>query len=558
MLTSICRHNFQRKFRTLVALCVDRPHGYCRIATKCDPTMEKPKHQTPVRRIVSKKKQSKLMKRGNVEPKVYMRETIWGISKLLRYYTWESAQEQLEKLAIKWDSYTVNQVLKTHPPMEKTWLFFNWASRKKGFKHDQYTYTTMLDIFGEARRIESMKYVFHQMQEQGIKIDVVTYTSLLHWLSNDGDVDGATALWKEMRDKGCHPTTVSYTAYMKILFDHNRVREATEVYKEMIRVGCSPNCHTYTILMEHLANSGRFKEAMDIFNKMQVAGVQPDKAACNILVSKCCKAMELESMQKILEYMRDKTLVLRISVYREAIETLKAAGASDALLRQVNRHLSCENFDQKETDRHIKEIIDIKSAMDRAVVLHFLKVSSHNCRESSALLAVEYSSKVGIMVERSAYLALFGLLIRTNKLAKVVNVVEEMIRAGVSPGSQQSALLVYRLGLARELDLAAKVFSLLPDEEKNTATYTALIAAFFSSGETEKGLGTFELMRTLGIGASLGTYRVLLNGLEKTGQIGKLETYRKEKKILQAKSCTQNVSPEEKICDLLFAGDFFS
>ncbi|TQE10725.1 hypothetical protein C1H46_003628 [Malus baccata] len=87
--------------------------------------------------------------------------------------------------------------------MEKLWLFFNWVAGFKGFKHDQFTYTTMLDIFGEAGKVSSMTHVFKQMQEKGIKIDDITYTSLMHWLSNAGDVDEVVQIWEEMRAQGC-------------------------------------------------------------------------------------------------------------------------------------------------------------------------------------------------------------------------------------------------------------------------------------------------------------------------------------------------------------------
>lgn len=258
MFTSHGRYNFLKKFNCLIGLCLNGPNGYCRITAKNVHSFQKHEHPKPVRQNTPKTKRSSklLVKKRNVEPKVYMRDTIAKVSNILRYSTWDSAKDELEGLPIKWDSFTVNQVLKTHPPMEKAWLFFNWASRLKGYKHDQFTYTTMMDIFGEARRISSMKHVFQQMQEKGIKIDAVTYTSLLHWLSNDGDVDGAINLWREMRAKGRRPTVVSYTAYMKILFDHRRVKEGAEVYKEMLQAGCKPNCHTYTVLMEHLANAG--------------------------------------------------------------------------------------------------------------------------------------------------------------------------------------------------------------------------------------------------------------------------------------------------------------
>lgn len=204
-------------------------------------------------------------KSSNVEPKVYSRERITKIYNILKYSTWDSAREQLENLLIKWDSYTVNQVLKTHPPMEKAWLFFNWASARKNLKHDQYTYTTMLDIFGEAKRISSMMYVFKQMREKGVKIDVVTYTSLMHWMSNSGSFDGAVELWNEMKAKGCRPTVVSYTAYMKILFDQKKVNEAGDVYREMLESGLSPNCYTYTVLMEYLASSGEWNDFIFFF-----------------------------------------------------------------------------------------------------------------------------------------------------------------------------------------------------------------------------------------------------------------------------------------------------
>ncbi|GAB2253956.1 hypothetical protein Droror1_Dr00021765 [Drosera rotundifolia] len=152
------------------------------------------------------------------------------ILNLLRFSSWDSAKEEVDRMQLKWDSFTVNQVLKTQPPMEKSWLFFNWA--RLGWRG------------------------LNMMEEKGIKVDAITYTSMLHWFSNDGDIDGAVRMWEEMKEKGLYPTVVSYTAYMKILFDHKRVKEAIEVYKELLRSGCSPNCHTYTVLMAYLIDSG--------------------------------------------------------------------------------------------------------------------------------------------------------------------------------------------------------------------------------------------------------------------------------------------------------------
>ncbi|XP_073044889.1 pentatricopeptide repeat-containing protein At2g01390 [Primulina eburnea] len=533
---------------------------------------------TQIHRKVKKSPKSSL-KNEFIEPIVYKSEVIPKVYSILKYSTWDCAQEQLENLPIKWDSYAVNQVLKTHPPMEKAWLFFNWAARRKNFKHDQYTYTTMLDIFGEARRVSSMNFVFEQMKEKGIKIDVVTYTSLMHWMSKDGNVDGAIKVWKEMKEKGCDPTVVSYTAYMKILFDHKRVNEATCVYREMLQSGLSPNVYTYTVLMDYLACSGKVEEALEIFKRMQEAGVQPEKATCNILIEICSTRGETWAMMKILQYMKESSIVLRYPVYQKALEAFKMAGESDFLLRQVHQHLNNECPDKfyampPESDSTIdngialnllnkQNLVAVDSLLtdtmrkgiplDGEVLSKIVEVNCINSRQNHALLAFEYCVELGIAVDRTALLALIGLAVRTNSFQNVMKVVEEMVKQGQSLGAHLNSLLIYRLGCNKELVSAVKIFDLLPDEEKGTSEFTALIGAYFSCGIVDKALEQFEIMRSKGVKIALGTYCVLITGLEKCGRAREADCYRKEKKRLKSETCARDVSMEETVCNIVFA-----
>ncbi|XP_058069140.1 pentatricopeptide repeat-containing protein At2g01390 [Magnolia sinica] len=521
-------------------------------------------------------------KRVDKEPKVYMRNTIENISKILRFSTWDSARERLESLPIKWDSYTINQVLKTHPPMEKAWLFFNWASHLGGFKHDQFTYTTMLDIFGEAGRIPSMKFIFQQMQEKGIKIDAVTYTSLMHWLSKDGDVDGSFKMWEEMKAMGFRPTVVSYTAFMKVLFDNNRPKEAAEVYKEMLESRCSPNCYTYTVLIEHLAGVGKFKGALEIFDKMQEAGIQPDKPLCNIFIQKCSAAGEMSAMAQILQHMKENSLVLRYPIYLEALHALKAAGESDHLLREVNPHLAFEGIDEEKsetvvttanfhyqidrgivlnllgrrnfvaTENMLAGMISRKTRLDSDLISDVIRANCANSRPSGALMAYEYSIKTGIKLERDAYVALVGLFIRTSSFQKVLEIVECMVRAGITLGVYLVSILIYKLGCAGMPTSAAKIFNSFPNDQ-NTTTYSALIAAYVQSQDIDKGLEVYTDMKRRGVRPSSGTYRVLIAGLEEAGRANEAEVFRKQMKGIRGDGYTRDVvSIEERLSNLLF------
>ncbi|XVF61968.1 hypothetical protein PTKIN_Ptkin08bG0178100 [Pterospermum kingtungense] len=599
-------HGLATRFR-----CWSRP-------IKCLHSLHQHKPKAPTKYRFTKTLKNP-MKPPDVEPKVYMRDIISNIYKTLKYSTWDSAETQLKQLPIKWDSFTVNQVLKTHPPMEKAWLFFNWVGKVRGFKHDQFTYTTMLDIFGEAGRVSSMKYLFQKMQEKGLKIDAVTYTSVLHWISKSGDVDGAVEMWEEMRGNGCFPTVVSYTAYMKVLFDNKRVKEGTDVYKEMLQSGISPNCHTYTVLMEYLVGAGKwinglfehcsfpyhvdkediysfavdpgkYEEALEIFNKMQEAGVKPDKAACNILVEKCCKAGETRTIIQILQYMKENYIVLRYPVFLEALETFKVAGESNVLLLEVHPHISVKCIgNEREVeykgnasegplsvdeglvqvlltkqnllaiDSLLPELMVKNIQLDSEMISAIIEKNCNHCRLDGALLAFRYSVKTGLNLERTAYLSLIGSLIRSNTFTDIVEIVAEMTNAGHSLGVYQGSLLIYGLGCARRPTCAAKIFDLLPDDQKCVATYTALVGVYFAAGTADKGLKIYKTMRRKGIHPSLGTYSVLVAGLEKLGRVSQAETHRKEKKSLQKDAYFRASIPiEEKICDLLFARDVIS
>lgn len=320
---------------------------------------------------------------------------------------------------------------------------------------------------------------------------------------------------------------------------------------------------------------------------MQEAGVQPDKATCNILVEKCSKAGETRTLAKVLEYMKENSLVLRYAVFLEAHKTLRNLNQSDALLRHVNPHLSVEYIDEEETVGLEASTAECDSIVDQGLILVFLArknfvaidlllaemmkkniqlhsdiistivdVYSSHCRLDGALLVYDYSVKMGISFKKAAYLSLIGLFIRTNSFTKVAEIVEQMVRAGLSLGTHQMVLLIYRLGRARKPAYAAKVFDLLPDDQKNTTAFTALISAYLSSGNIGKGLKTLELMRSNGIPFAVGTYNVLLDGLERRGRLREVELYRKEKKSLQAATVSQRrLSEEDMICNLLFAGD---
>uniref|UniRef100_A0A1D1XMN0 Pentatricopeptide repeat-containing protein At2g01390 n=2 Tax=Anthurium amnicola TaxID=1678845 RepID=A0A1D1XMN0_9ARAE len=319
-------------------------------------------------------------------------------------------------------------------------------------------------------------------------------------------------------------------------------------------------------------------------NKMQEAGVQPDKAMCNILIQKCSKFGEITTMFQVLQYMKQHSLVLRLQIFLVALETLRNSGKSDHLLREVNPHFSSVGMEQETSDSE-HAVYDINTCIDRGIVINLLarqnfvaidhilrgmilqnmkldaelisaviEVSCRNERLPIALLAFQYSVRLGQKHGRHTYLALIGPLIRLSCFQEVLKIVEEMIKEGQRLGTYLVSLLVLRLGCAGMSAVAAKLFYSLPGDQ-NAVTYTALIHAYLQSAEIDKGLEVYASMRKGGIRASSGTYEVLIVGLNEAGRSHEAEFFKKEKKRWQFyESSLQSLSLEETLCDCFFNG----
>lgn len=191
-------------------------------------------------------------------PTCYTRDVVRRATAILRDHTWSAARPLLLSLpGLAWDSHTVARVLKTHPPLQKAFLFFRLApaAGSPAFRHDRFTYTSMMHLLGEAGRVPAMLRLLAEMLRAGVKPDAATFTTVMHWLARAGDVDAAMRVWAEMKAR-TRPTVVSYTACLKILFDAGRLEEARRVFQEMVTQGLRPTCTTYTVLIEHLADAG--------------------------------------------------------------------------------------------------------------------------------------------------------------------------------------------------------------------------------------------------------------------------------------------------------------
>lgn len=117
--------------------------------------------------------------------------------------------------------------------------------------------------------------------------------------------------------------------------------------------------------------------------------------------------------------------------------------------------------------------------------------------------------KMGINLDSIAYLTLIGLSIRACSFTMVLEIVEKMVKQGLSLGTHLNS---------RFLLLKISVYYLKKRRELLNVQLQ-LLRAYFSCGNVEEALETFSLMKSEGVNVALGTYSVLVAGLESCGRV---------------------------------------
>lgn len=266
--------------------------------------------------------------------------TIEQYHQVLQRQKWGSSAEVcLNNLEHKLDAFQANQVLKLVHDHSIALGFFRWLKRQPGFQHDEYTYTTMIGILGQAREFNTMidllgemigdgrkptvvtynrmihaygranfigeaVKVFHEMQQLGYEPDLVTYCTLIDIHAKAGFLDLALDLYRRMKVVGLSPDTFTYSVMVNCLGKGGRLAAAHDMYVEMIQNGCVPNLVTYNIMIALESKSRNYHSAVKLYRDMHAAGFRPDQVTYSIVMEALAHCGHTEEAEAVFAEMR--------------------------------------------------------------------------------------------------------------------------------------------------------------------------------------------------------------------------------------------------------------
>lgn len=236
------------------------------------------------------------------------------------------AERALDSIQCKLDAYQGNQVLKLIRDPSVALGFFQWLKCQPGFKHDCYTYTTMIGILGQAKQLGGMRNLLEEMVQDGCQPSVVTYNRLIHAYGRANYMGEAVRVFQEMQEAGHEPDRVTYCTLIDIHAKAGYLEAAMDLYHRMQRSGLSLDTFTYSVMVNCLGKGGRLAAAYKLFNEMVEKGCVPNIVTYNTMIALQAKARNYTTVVKLYRDMQAVGIRPDKITYSIVIEVLAQCG----------------------------------------------------------------------------------------------------------------------------------------------------------------------------------------------------------------------------------------
>ncbi|KAL3692958.1 hypothetical protein R1sor_006609 [Riccia sorocarpa] len=213
------------------------------------------------------------------------------------------AMETLDCLEEKLDSYIVNAVLQQTKDPSLALNFFRWAKQREGYKHDVYTYTTMMNILGRARNLSGVRHLLQEMYNDGCEPTAVTYNILILTYGKVKSLSESLRVFRIMKESGCQPDAITYSILIHLCVKSGFHQEALKLYEGMQEVGLQPDTVTYSIVIDSLGKAGKLNEARRLFREMRDKGFTPNEFTYNSLIDRHAKKGQTKYAVRYYEQM---------------------------------------------------------------------------------------------------------------------------------------------------------------------------------------------------------------------------------------------------------------
>merc|ERR1719502_856996 len=169
------------------------------------------------------------------------------------------------------------------------------------------TYGSMIKAYGQARDVERMWELWHEMEKRQVKPTAITIGCMIDALVKNHCVEDA---WNLVHDLLSDPTrkalvnNIIYSTILKGFAMTKQTERLFAVYAEIRDQGVQANTITYNTMIDACARCGAMDRVPQLLTDMKAANISPDQITYGTLVKGHCLSGSVDQAFEILAEMR--------------------------------------------------------------------------------------------------------------------------------------------------------------------------------------------------------------------------------------------------------------
>ncbi|GAB2274820.1 hypothetical protein Dimus_009594 [Dionaea muscipula] len=419
--------------------------------------------------------------------------------KVLRVFNWMKLQEDYVGNVIHYN--IVLQALGRAQRWDE--LRFCWIEMAKdGVLPTNYTYSTLVDVFGKAGLAKEAVYWIKHMRSRGLFPNEVTMSTVLEVLKKAGAFDAADRFYKDWcvgkvelefpdLDNIGDAESISQSEAISLkcflsdeLSKKGEIRPSWGLTVESERkcsVGKPQLTKTYITLIDLYGKAGRLSDVADVFAEMLKSGVAPDVVTFKTMIHTYGSRGHLHEVEALFCKMEERGIPPDTETYNTLIDLYGKAGR----LSDV-----ADVFAEMLKSGVAPDVLTFKT------MIHTYGSRGHLHEVEALFCNMEVR---GIPPDTRTYSTLIDLYGKAGQVSDAIDIFEDMKRAKVEPNEVVYGSLINGFAEAGRTDDALYYYRLMEAGglTANQIILTSLIKAFSKKGDLNGAKGMYEKLKEL-------------------------------------------------------------
>ena len=454
--------------------------------------------------------------------------------------------------------------------------------------------------------LELALFYYEQLNKNNILKDEVIYNLLLNGCSKKLDIKNLHKIYMDMIDKKISPNLITFNTIIDAFIRNKNTEKAFGIFNSMIKEKINPDNFTLSTLFKGINKPEHYKyliQGVEIINK----NIYPvDIILINVLLDACIKLKDKKNFCEIFDNIinkKYKNISPDLITYNTFIKGCSKFKLYDKVEYAFN-HLIIHT---KETniipnDVTFNTLIDVyvsQKNMEKVLgvinLMQFYKIFPDNYTYTTIIKGLNKNSlpkctssinsslnQATVLPQKSSiteldlafqlfnhvrnmskpdeilYNCIMDACLRFNKIDKMLEIYNEMIKNGIKPSSITCGIVIKAYGMKGDLNSALNIYYKMKQEkiEISNITYGCLINACIKNNDLNKAFELYESLKKESYEMNTILYTTLIKAYTKQKDINKvIEIFNTMK---QSKNSKPNIITYNSIIDCCIKCDKFN